>query len=236
MTLDYINIDSIPFGIYRNGPVGISVSCGADSAIMLYILMNEISDDLHIYNVIGDYRKHVLEPAFDNVVNKCAELTNKKNFTVHKIHTSEKPLKVMYNTFKERLDSNEVDIVYTGITKFPPDEVYDDWMKLPKWHVETRRAGRTYPTFGGTISVYPTERPDGSFDTKEDSYIIDIDERVYTPLFNYDKRDIARIYRALNMEENLFPVTRSCENDTHIDGHCGECWWCKERLWGFGHL
>jgi 7-cyano-7-deazaguanine synthase in queuosine biosynthesis len=44
------------------------------------------------------------------------------------------------------------------------------------------------------------------------------------------------LYRELAVEQELFPFTRSCETDAHTTGHCGHCWWCKERLWAFGYL
>jgi 7-cyano-7-deazaguanine synthase in queuosine biosynthesis len=44
------------------------------------------------------------------------------------------------------------------------------------------------------------------------------------------------IYKILNLETELFPITRSCENDDHIESHCGKCWWCQERIWAFGRL
>ena len=36
----------------------------------------------------------------------------------------------------------------------------------------------------------------------------------------------------------LFPVTRSCELKGKLEyyGHCGKCWWCEERQWGFDQL
>ena len=55
-----------------------------------------------------------------------------------------------------------------------------------------------------------------------------------TPWINYDKKDIANIYKQLDIME-LFSMTRSCENKTFdFTKHCAECWWCIERKWGFG--
>ena len=42
MELNYIDIDGINIGLFNDGPVGAGVSCGADSAIVLYILMSNI--------------------------------------------------------------------------------------------------------------------------------------------------------------------------------------------------
>ena len=239
INLDHLNLDGIDFGIYRDGPVGVSVSCGADSAIILYLLMKEVTHDLHIYNVIGEYRRHVLEPAFDRVVERCKELTGKTNVFVHKLHVPKPPVELIFKLYKDSLESGEVDIVYTGMTKFPPDEVYVDWEeKLPEWHVQSRKASNVHPLFGFEVKLPPNTNfavPPLSIDGKHvDS--IKQDDRVYNPMINHDKQDIAKLYRALNIEKELFPYTRSCEDDDHINGHCGKCWWCNERLWGFGYL
>jgi 7-cyano-7-deazaguanine synthase in queuosine biosynthesis len=59
---------------------------------------------------------------------------------------------------------------------------------------------------------------------------------VYTPFVNLNKFEIATIYSQLNLTNTLFPLTMSCESLDDIAQHCGVCWWCKERQWGFGRL
>ena len=63
------------------------------------------------------------------------------------------------------------------------------------------------------------------------------------PLRNYNKRDLALVYREEGIMDSLYPLTRSCEHvqwkedgtpDHPVDGHCEICWWCEERYWGFG--
>jgi len=54
-------------------------------------------------------------------------------------------------------------------------------------------------------------------------------------LINVDKKGVHEHYVRLGVLEELFPLTRSCEiHTTDFSEHCGECWFCKERLWGFG--
>ena len=239
MNLDYLNLNGIDFGIYRDGPVGISVSCGADSAIILYMLMKEVKHDLHIFNLIGEKRKDILEPAFDTVVNTCVKLTGKTNYFIHKHNYPKPPAELIFQIYKDSLDKGETDIIYTGLTKFPPDEVHKEWDdQPPKWHNKWRNYNNVHPLFGleiqipeGTDCSNPALTIDGLYKSS-----IKQDIRVYNPMINHDKRDIAKLYRALNVEKELFPYTRSCEDDTHTVGHCGKCWWCKERIWGFGYL
>lgn len=58
----------------------------------------------------------------------------------------------------------------------------------------------------------------------------------FFPFANLNKREIAELYKNNDLLETLFPLTMSCESLENVDGHCGECWWCKERIWGFGRL
>lgn len=239
MILDNINLDGVDIGIYRDGPVGISVSCGADSAIILYLLMEEVKHDLHIYNLLGAKRQFVLEPAFDKVITRCAELTGKTNFFVHKVPADKQTPELIFKIYKEELDSGKIDILYTGMTKFPPDDVYAPWgMPGPEWHRKWRHFDNVHPLFGlellipeGTDCSSPALTIDGSYKPK-----LSQDIRVYNPLINHTKQSIATLYKALNIEKELFPFTRSCEDDNHTHGHCGTCWWCKEREWAFGYL
>lgn len=239
MNLEYSNVDGVKLGLHKNGPVGISVSCGADSAVLLYWLMSNIQNDLHIYNIIADYRKSVLEPAFDRVVKKCAELTGKKNYFVHKHHVPSPPPELLFKIWTEALDKGEIDILYTGFTKFPPDEVYADWEeKLPEWHVQLRKHDQVLPEFGIEIKIPPGtnfSKPPLSIGGKVVEKLA-MDKRAYSPLANHDKRSVAKLYKALGILDTLYPVTRSCENDNHPESHCGKCWWCNERRWGFGFL
>lgn len=239
MELEYFNIDGIKLGLYKDGPVGISVSCGADSAVLLYWLMSNVKHDLHIYNIIAEYRKEVLEPPFDAVVKKCAELTGKQNYFVHKYHVPSPPPELLFKTWTEALDRGEIDILYTGFTKFPPDEVYADWEeKLPEWHVQLRKHDQVLPEFGIEIKIPPGtnfSNPPLSIGGKSVDKLV-MDTRAYSPMANRDKRSVAKLYKEFNVLDTLYPVTRSCENDNHPGSHCGKCWWCNERLWGFGYL
>jgi hypothetical protein len=239
MKLESMKLANIDFGIYRDGPVGISTSCGADSAVILYLLMKEITHDLHIYNLLGAKRQFVLEPAFDKVVKRCAELTGKTNYFVHKMPAAHQTPEMIFKIYKDALDSGDIDILYTGLTKFPPDDVYASWgMPGPEWHRQWRHYDNVHPLFGleinippGTDCSNPALTIDGQYKEK-----LSQDSRVYNPMINYTKQGIATLYKELAIEKDLFPFTRSCETDTHTEGHCGSCWWCKERLWAFGYL
>ena len=70
-----------------------------------------------------------------------------------------------------------------------------------------------------------------------------MDNNNWQPLANIDKKGVCELYKLLGVFDELVPLTHSCEM-THgeylmqldISKHCwqDDCWWCQERLWGFG--
>ena len=225
MNLDYVNIANINIGIYKNGPVGISVSGGADSAILLYILMCNTSQPIHIYNMWSSSRKYSFAKSVDAVIKTCSKLTGNTNYQVHKVRVEPKEsIEFYFNTVTETLNKKEIDIMYMAITNFPPKDVYLKFNDQQQdWHNDFRSDETKHPVFGITIT--------------EDAFTQSVlDKRTYIPFRNYNKKDIARLYEALDLKTNLLPVTRSCEDDDHQDSHCGKCWWCQERIWAFGDL
>jgi hypothetical protein len=223
--LNYIKIRNMPIGIYKDGPVGIGISGGADSAVLLYILMSHVDKPIHIYNMWSSSRKYSFAKSIDAVIETCSHLTGNTNYVVHKTQVEPKETnEFFFNMLTDALNKQEVDMVYMAVTNFPPKEVYLEFdQQQEDWHNRFRSDEVVHPLFGLTIS--------GELDNP-----LVLDERVYVPLRNYNKKAVVELYRALNLEHNLLPVTRSCEDDDHRDSHCGKCWWCQERLWAFGHL
>ena len=240
MELDYIEIDSIKIGLYRDGPVGVGVSCGADSAMVLYILMSNIKTHIHIYNMMAHQRRPALEKHFDAVVATCSKLTGNNNYTVHKTYAvPDESAELYINILTTALDTEEVDIIYLGLTSFPPSEELSKWPdQQPEWHNKFRAHEVEHPLFGFSIPV-ALATDFSSVPLTADGRVVDkltLDDRAYIPFFNHDKRDIAKLYKALGVEDTLLSITRSCEDDTHIGSHCGKCWWCRERRWAFGYV
>ena len=118
----------------------------------------------------------------------------------------------------ELYDKKIIECHYYGVTLNPPidafpnqDGVDPDRVRLP--------AGEKYPTV--------------------------TDGNNWQPFANIDKKGIYELYKSLDVLDVLFQLTHSCEM-THgeytmqldLSKHCGmdNCWWCQERLWGFGRL
>lgn len=201
----------------RNGPVGIMLSGGVDSAILLYYLMRYTTDTIHIYTTGSNLkfrRNSIIAP---RVVEKCIELTGNNN-VVHHIHYDESATDTsMIDAPQEDIDKQKINMVYDGTTMNPPDDI----------------ASKFTPAID-----FDYTRKDSA-----DNVMTYRDDKFYMPWANTDKKGIARMYRDENLIESLLPITRSCEYDPTCEyfnnvkdpglEHCGECWWCKEREWGF---
>lgn len=59
----------------------------------------------------------------------------------------------------------------------------------------------------------------------------------FRPLRNINKQGVRELYETYGLMDTLFPLTRSCEEESdNPDWHCGSCWMCQERIWGFGRV
>ncbi len=198
-----VTVANIDVDIHSEG-VGISCSGGADSSLLLYILMKHAECPIHIFTCASEQKNYSSINSSIDVIKKCIELTNNKNIFHHIHFVDQQTTKnfYLYSHFKL------IKILYTAITRNPPKEVTD------------------------TFIEESTEDWERGPDQTRDLY--HRNNSVYTPFHRIDKKAIASMYQELGLVDTLFPLTRSCENNTIVQGHCGECWWCEERLWAFG--
>lgn len=218
-----LTINEIPIDIHDDKTIGLSLSGGADSALLLYILMTHTDKPIHLFSFFPKEKRIIAMPAVERVVNRVCELTGKNNIVHHKIDIEVYDNKLLPTVMNEYITRGEIDIIYTGLTIFPPDDVISEWEDKPfEVAYEIRQDNGLHRNlyYGFDDNMQPTFEK----------------STFYRPYMNYNKRYIAGIYRELDLEESLFPYTRTCEDITILDGHCGKCFWCKEREWGFGHL
>lgn len=224
-----INIGPYHLDLYE-GNTGVCVSGGADSAVLLYILMANTKHHLHVYTFISPERREAIEYHVDAVVDTCSKLTGNTNYTYHKEYVDSQLPDLMINLFKSKFENDDIGMLYLGLTKFPPKEVWQCFdQQQPEWHTEFRDDTIVHPLYG---MILPTISE--LFDPTVTE--LSIDNRVYKPFVNLNKKDIAAMYHILGIEDQLFKLTRSCETPEHIGSHCGVCWWCDERKWAFGYL
>jgi hypothetical protein len=204
-TQDNIIID-LPKSVKK---VGIKMSGGTDSTIVAYMLSKYVTEernDIRIFPItIVNPNKPYQEIFVKNIINF---LQNKFGniYAGHCVEFSESKRvhQLTQNNFLAKLyQTNVIDCHFTGITKNPPSEVYE---KFEPSLPSDDRTGNLPNHFNNS----------------------------YRPLGKINKKGVAELYQKFNLLETLFPMTRSCE-DTTLDFtvHCGECWNCEERIWGF---
>lgn len=198
--------------------VGIKLSGGADSAIVCYMLAKHVVEerpDVSIYAITSNAEGKEYQVEFaKRVMAKVSELTGVM-FAGHFTNLARTDNSENYTVDQNQLinsiyDKNLIEMHFAGITANPTaeeaPELYVDLDAMPSDDRSKQETKRPYQN-----------------------------GRSYRPLINTDKRGVAELYRNLGVIDSLFPVTRSCEAYTsNFSKHCGKCWFCKERYWGFG--
>jgi hypothetical protein len=193
--------------------IGIKISGGADSALLAYMLAlykkHERDVDLIPITVINAIKPH--QHIFAQRVVKFVEDKLSVKFNHHQI----KPEPVdpqrygeEQSIFVRSLRKQEIiETHFTGITENPDVELKTDY------------TGDS--TRNKDLGSKPTR-----------------DLYSFHPFANINKKAIAELYESYGLMDTLFAITRSCENSKihFTEPHCGKCWWCLERQWGFGRL
>jgi len=202
-----INIKNVEIDLYDN--IGVSISGGADSAILSYILMKHTTNPIHFFTIAVEEKKFVTIKHSVDVIKKCIELTGNLNVFHHIKYVSKYNREEYHNFLTENVINGTVDIVYSATTSIPSIKDLNSFKN--KLDIEIIR--RRFPLI--KKSFYSNEN------------------KLYHPFINLDKKFIKELYQEFNVVNELFSLTRSCESFSIFDQHCGECWWCEERKWAF---
>lgn len=203
------------------GPLCVLVSGGADSALLLYYLMSQHNDTIHIYTMAAEnksYGKNAKRvPA---IIKWCSEQTSNSNYTHTVKNVPEQSPPVLFADALQWISTGHAVALYTGVTANPPSDVMD------------------------TFSVSPSQEDINARDPTITRDVYNYKYKSYFPFWNIDKKRIAQLYTEADILP-LFNLTSSCEwihgfphrpdINPQVD-HCGKCWWCQERMWAFGKL
>lgn len=214
--------------------IGIKMSGGTDSSIIAYMLSwykKKYRPDLNLHVITMDHPLKAFQVKFAKQVMLWLENEFDFEFASHTTgvgtangHYADEQLTLLEKSYRE----NNLYCHYMGQTTNPID--YQENETLVKtW--DWRSKERDIDMWG---------KIDGSrYVVSEYDEIIkgDITYRGYYPLLFVDKKTVAELYNKFNIMDKLFPITRSCEQETtDFSEHCGKCWWCGERQYGFGSL
>lgn len=206
-----INIKDYQINIY-DGSVGVSLSGGADSAILSYILMSHYTHPIHFFTVASKEKNLITVKHSTNVIKKCIELTGNSNVFHHITYVEKQKRDAFFHFLIESKENLNLDIMHTSTTNVPETSILNSFSMQLSADLLTRR------------SPY-IKKP-----------LLSHNNKIYHPFANLNKKDIKSLYENLNVLEELFPLTRSCESTSEFNKHCQSCWWCQERFWAFGRF
>ena len=202
------------------------ISGGLDSAICFYMLCKYIREERKDLSVIPMTHNDWKKPYQVKWSKKIIEWMKKEfpDVTIHEHETSQLEHGMDYikgqardkRAILKRLHSEgrPASVTIHGQNMMPDAKVQEDW----HW--------------GGPNS-------DDERDKIQDPW--KPEWHMFRPIINLNKKEVAELYQKFNLQDTLFNQTRSCENSSaeitqNFETHCGECWWCKEREWGFGKI
>lgn len=246
----------------RYKKIVLSVSGGADSALMLYLtvkyLINSRSDATLSVMTLANADKlnwNVRRAAL--VIDYVLRRSGFENFDTHysfyrkedKSKSKEESLAQHFPDYIQRLgEDNKADLWMHGTTRNPPKDVKVTSIDGKEVLL------RTYP---GNVSKrneseVPMFTPRFDAPTKNGNTFI----HQMNPWQTVNKKFIADQYKKYGLTDTLLPLTRSCESRPEMffkdydkrvgpnivsgqdlsdfETPCGKCWWCLERKWAFG--
>jgi hypothetical protein len=217
--------------------VAISVSGGADSALLAYLVCDLANDQLtiHIINHVRmwktrPWQQYDGERVYNWLLQKFphTKFLRHVNFIAPDIEygnigpnlTDEYGKKVSGDNIQQRAygeficNKHKIDAYYNAVTRNPRLALFNGMQER---------------------DIEPNE------DNKHLERMTHMGVEVLHPFRFIDKSEVVKQYRALGLME-LFDITRSCEGEfsdidykTYQPGQyvptCGKCFWCKERDW-----
>lgn len=190
-----------------NGPVGISFSGGADSSLLVYLAMSQLSTPIHLITTTVLDRDDSHEKTTTDVANKLLEITGFRDIHYHfnRQPDSMTGISTLFDLCKDLLYKDRVvNCILTGVTANPPKTVLEQFNNSTV-EADEREANNNRSLRRGV--------------------------GWYNPLTNLNKQDICKIYHHHNLLDSVFPLTKSCWT-AYGEPPCNNCWFCEEREWG----
>jgi len=212
--LDTLTINNISIPYSKHDTISVSCSGGADSSLLLYILMKYKQEgNIHVYTLASNLKGRLSAKSSANVIEKCIQLTGYYNIIHHVSYVDEQDSKVMFDNLALQKEITKSSIMYSAVTANPPKSIADSFCGETNNFLQLHRD----PTIQRPIFILDT---------------------FCAPFTNINKKRIKALYDHLNLTESLFPLTRSCEGlsseTNNFTKDCEDCWWCLERKWAFG--
>lgn len=219
------------FTVNNETRLGLHLSGGADSALLLYMLCVykiNVRPEIELLPLVFQVEeKNYQVKSTLQIIELITRLTGVKLQPIIFDPTPQQDLEVVKKIETRHLFVKEIiDCNFNGVTASnfnvvtdnPLSFVCDDYnKKINNTDIKLLRSKQKMDTFFHRFKV---------------------NNKIcftYRPFVNIDKKEIYELYKTYDLLDNLFPLTRSCnELGRHTISHCGKCFWCFERFWGFG--
>lgn len=201
----------------------VKISGGVDSAIVLYMLCEYASSERPDLKLIPMTANDWKKPYQVKFAKQVLDWHRNKFPLVNILEHQTSQLDHGYDYIQGQKDlrdsvkaNYDIDILVNGINALPPEEV-------------------VFVNEEGEVQDGPVDSRDGVTGQWNSS------KTNFSPLRNLNKKGVAELYTKFNLHNTLKKVTRSCESPNaektnNFTTHCGYCWWCQERQWGFGTI
>jgi len=223
--------------IKESKKIAISLSGGADSAILFYHACDVLPDKTFIPWSGYDTRRpdsifyamevySFVKKSYPNVnilphhTFRYTTIIGSKMQTTKEWDWKKDPKSVAHHNEEVKLwNKHKFDLTLNGMTCNPPEEAIKKFkMDVDTGHgvIEPRRSVRDRPHW-----LHHTHF-----------------RGVYSPFVQEDKSYVKMMYEKYGVLNTLFPLTASCIGFPYETDNgqkpCRNCVWCKERLWAFG--
>lgn len=212
--------------------IGISLSGGADSALLAYLILNNTDADIYFTTQIRMWKTR----PWQGYVAKQVVEWFRKRFNNHIEHIE--------NFIPPELEEPASTLIVDEYGKLKPGNriilrAHNEYVcfihKLDAWY-----AG---------VTLNPSQHFDGALEDRNNANLPIITEHmgvtVVHPFVNVRKNQIIKEYLNLGIKD-LLDTTRSCEGEFEGLNYknyipyqevpvCGNCFWCKEREWGINN-
>jgi len=205
--------------------IGIGMSGGMDSSILLWLLAHHISENeldvtIYIWTCVHEEKPGQAVHAKKAIEFVKEEFPNVK-FGEHMVKSTTAKDYIANGTklAYKLVYKYGITALYNGVTLNPPNEIGEAVWKH-KW--ETRALTRNWETRQKWIDLNP-------------QHVDNPPHTEYRPFIHSDKRVVLAFYKKYGLYVSLGSLTRSCEGFIDVTNYftetCKECWWCIEKEW-----
>jgi len=234
----YININGVPLPVSNEWKkIGISVSGGADSALLAYLICLDTTAEIHIISQVRGWKtkpwqRHNSIEVYEWLVQHFPHLTfvRHEGFIPPDLEWADKGPNIIdeYNKLKS---GNQI-ILRSHNEFIIHKEKLDSWFAAVNKNPEVPFQGALADRDQGHLPLIMEHMGI----TICHPFVYTMKDWIIKQYYNYDIIDLLNITRSCEGDLNDYPeVFGDLDYQTYIPGQyvpeCQQCFWCKERQW-----